>query len=227
MKTLQKFYDKKSKEYCLGLDSENIHQKILQLINKNQTILDIGCATGYLGAEIKKKGNRVYGVEISEKMAKEAKKILDEIVIGNIEEIELPWPEKFFDIIICADILEHLFDPEKVLISLKRYLKDNGLLIVSIPNVANWSIRKELLFGRFNYQAKGLLDEGHVKFFTYDSAKKMIERAGYKTKEVDLNITLPKILWKINKILKIIPPVAKKYFPKLFGYQFLFIAKKL
>jgi hypothetical protein len=55
----------------------------------------------------------------------------------------------------------------------------------------------------------------------------MIERAGYKTKEVDLNITLPKILWKINKILKIIPPVAKKYFPKLFGYQFLFIAKKL
>jgi len=225
MDTIQRYYEKKGMSYYLGQDKENVHQKILDLIGKNQKILDVGCASGYLGRELKKKGAEVYGIEISEKAGKEAKKALNGVIIGDIEKINLPYPENFFDVIVCADVLEHLFDPTATLIELRNYLKDDGRLIVSLPNVANWWVRKELLLGRFEYQNTGLLDKGHLRFFTRDSAKRCFLEAGYKIVKVDLNITLPKIFRIANKIFPF-SSFCKKCFPNLFSFQFLFILMK-
>jgi len=226
MSKIKEFYNEKIKSYSLGLSEKHIHQKIIGLVGKNQIILDVGCASGYLGPEIKKKGNKIFGVEISEKGKEEASKIFDEVILGNIEEIDLPYPEDYFDLIICADILEHLFDPKNVIMKLKKYLKDNGNLIVSLPNIANWWVRKELFFGRFEYQTIGLLDSGHIRFFTYESAKKMFKECGYKIGKFDLNVTLPPPLPMISRIFKFIPLFCKRNFFRLFGFQFLFILKK-
>jgi len=195
--SIKDFYDEKhGKEYgtkavYLATDPEHYHQKILNRIESNQVILDIGCATGYLGAIAKKNGNRVYGIEISESAAKMAKEILDDVVVGNIEEIDLPYPEKYFDIIICSDVIEHLFDPEKVLIKLRKYVKIGGKLMVSVPNIAHYSIRWMVLRGKWEYEDVGAMDYGHLRFFTRETMAQLLEASGYRVREIIPCIRLP------------------------------------
>ena len=238
MRKSEEYYNKKSNLYLLDLNKDTPHYKILNFINSlkgSLIILDIGCATGYLGKELKKRGHQVYGVEISEKAGKEAEKVLNGVIIGDIEEIDLPFPENYFDIIICADVLEHLFNPKEVLIKLKKYLKNDGYLIASIPNIANWKIRLELLKGKFEYKNIGLLDFGHIRFFTYYTAKKMFEETGYKIEYIDFNINLndfPSVFkWVIRAILKnkstmqIWKKITRKFI-NFFGYQIIFVVSK-
>ena len=83
--------------------------------------------------------------------------------------------DKKFDLIIFADILEHTIHPEKILEYYStNLLKQKGKIIISVPNIANWNIRLKLLFGKFDYTKTGILDETHLKFFTYNSIKKII-----------------------------------------------------
>ena len=80
---------------------------------------------------------------------------------------------------MAADILEHLVDSETVLSKLKVGLKRNGLLVVSLPNVANLYVRLNLLLGRFPYHTKGLLDRTHLRFFTMKSMRSMLTKTGW------------------------------------------------
>ncbi|MGO9138325.1 MAG: class I SAM-dependent methyltransferase [Syntrophales bacterium] len=101
-----------------------------------RTILDIGCGEGVFSQEIKEKNNReVWGIEIISQCAEKAKKILDRVMVGDIEIDDFDLPNHYFDCIICNDVLEHLKDPWSVLRRLKNSLKKDGSLIASIPNI--------------------------------------------------------------------------------------------
>lgn len=223
MVQLQKFYDKKT-IYKYNSVAGSIHQKAMSFVKNKSSVLDIGCASGYLGKELAKKGCIVYGVEISSVMARKTKNYYKGVMEGNIEKIELPWRDGFFDAILLLDVLEHLFEPDKTLLKLKKFLSANGIVIISLPNIANWWVRWNLMRGIFEYTNEGLLDAGHIRFFTYDSAVKMIQSVGYEIVSTDLVITLPKFLLKLDRIFPI-SSIAVNYFKKLFGYQFLFVAK--
>ena len=168
------------------------HWKCLGLIDGGETVLDVGCATGYLSVELKKKDCKVIGLEVDPEMAEEARLYCEEVILGNAENIELPYKE-YFDVILYADVLEHLRNPLEVLIRFKRYLKKNGYIVVSIPNVANWWIRFSLLFGKFNPSSKGcaILDPGHLRFFTLKTIREMLEKAGFKITYLDITAGLP------------------------------------
>lgn len=88
--------------------------------------------------------------------------------------------EEKFDVIIFADVLEHLVLPEQVLRYFRRMLKKDGVVIVSVPNVANWRVRFSLLLGSFNYQEYGVLDRTHLHLYTFRSANEMVKTAGYR-----------------------------------------------
>jgi 2-polyprenyl-3-methyl-5-hydroxy-6-metoxy-1,4-benzoquinol methylase len=230
--TLKDFYEKKheseygSEAVYLNLDLMHYHQKILEIVKTGQTILDVGCATGYLGVAIKKKGNKVYGIEISEKAAKKAKEDLDDVIVGNIEEIEIPYPKKYFDLIICSDILEHLISPEQVLVKLAKYLKLNGVLLVVVPNVAHFSLRWMLLRGKWKYTRTGSMDYGHIRFFTKKSMTKLLERSGYKTKYIIPWIDLPFPLRILDRVLyRLFSNICSKFFDTILAKCFLFVAE--
>ncbi len=197
------------------------HRMCLDLINEGGTVLDVGCATGYLSFELKEKGCKVTGLEIDPEMAEEARLNCDKVIVGNAEAIELPYKE-YFDVILYADVLEHLRNPLEVLIRFRSYLKQNGYIVVSIPNVANWFVRLSLLFGKFNYSSKRytIIDLGHLRFFTLKTIGEMLDEAGFKIAHLDITVDLPG-LSRFPFIRTFV-----KLWKKLFAVQFIIKAVK-
>jgi 2-polyprenyl-3-methyl-5-hydroxy-6-metoxy-1,4-benzoquinol methylase len=122
----------------------------------------------------------VVGVEVKEEMAEQAKLHMDRVFIGNVEEIELPYPPSYFDCIIYADILEHLIDPWGLLSRQRALLREGGIVVSSIPNVGFHEIVGNLLLGNWEYREMGILDSTHLRFFTQKEIKRLFRTAGYK-----------------------------------------------
>lgn len=142
-------------------------------------VLDIGCGCGNLGAMLRARGHYVAGLELSPTMAAEARRRIDEVVCGDVETHSLPWDECSFDAVVCADVLEHVLDPWMATRRLSALLRPGGLLVVSVPNVQNHRVIAGLLRGRFEYASSGLLDRGHLRFFTASSLGRLFDAAGF------------------------------------------------
>jgi SAM-dependent methyltransferase len=143
----------------------------------------VGCATGYVSKIMKEQLNcAVTGIEISPDAAKEAEKYCKRVIVGNIEEMDLAGilGEERFDVITFGDVLEHLKNPDKVLTTVVPFLVEGGYILASIPNIAHLSVALELLNGRFDYRALGLLDDAHLRFFTKKSILSLFRNAGYE-----------------------------------------------
>lgn len=192
-------------------------------------VLDVGCGTGKLGAALVARGNECYGITISGTEAEQAKARLSGVVLGDVEALrQLPFPERFFDVVIFSDVLEHLRQPVRALALVKPYLKPEGRIIASIPNVANIAVRWNLLRGRFDYEPSGILDDTHVRFYTLRTAHELIESAGYivqRTQFTHWNWELPQPIrllsrpyeWEIKDRLA-------GWWPGLFATQFVIYA---
>jgi SAM-dependent methyltransferase len=151
------------------------HGLIIRSIGTNRCVLDVGCNEGYIGQACDRT-NVFYGIDQDPTALKLARMIYKDVACVDLNhENRLPWG-RIFDTIVFADILEHLIDPQRIYRSLiDHYLKSGGKIIISLPNVANWTIRLNLLFGRFAYQDTGILDRTHLHYFTYRSAREMFE----------------------------------------------------
>jgi O-antigen biosynthesis protein len=145
-------------------------------------VLDLGCGAGVVGKRLLelKRAKRVVGVEIYQPVAAEAAKCYHQVHQGDIETMELDYHE-CFDYVICADILEHLNAPQKLVSRIRHWLKPEGKLICSVPNVRNWSVLGDLLWrGNWEYQDSGILDQTHLRFFTRRTFLKMLQGAGFE-----------------------------------------------
>lgn len=154
---------------------------LLNLIPVSATrVLDIGCGSGGLGNRVKARNPAVVyvGVEIDPEAARIAEDHLDQVYCANIETDELPMDKESFDCIVFGDVLEHLYHPLRALEKLKAYLKPDGHMLCCIPNVQNHQIIEALLCGDFQYQAGGVMDRTHIRFFTYANAFKLLLDAG-------------------------------------------------
>ena len=159
----------------LQYNAENLPQ-ILHWVTPNSRVLEFGPAMGYMTHYMNNTLNcSITAVELSEEMAQHAKKHTEKIIIANLDtdawENEI---EGTFDYILFADVLEHLRDPEKVLQSASSFLKPNGSILTSIPNIGHSAIILSLLDGEFNYTTYGLLDTTHIHFFTRKSIQNMM-----------------------------------------------------
>ena len=155
--------------FDLDLESKNSISVILNRIKPNSTILEFGPAHGRMTKYLRDTLNcKVYAVEIDEKAAKHAEQFTEKIIIDSIETYS--WEKAFagieFDYIIFADVLEHLYHPGKVLERIRNFLKEDGSILISIPNIAHNAIILGLMKGEFNYGPVGLLDDTHIRFFT-------------------------------------------------------------
>ena len=165
--------------YSLENKKYSWHSIIAREIWKNVLVLDVGCNTGYLGS-IADSSCKFYWLEYMDEAIIEAKKIYVDVSKYNLENlITIPWEHKF-DVIVFADVLEHIRCPEDVLIFMQRYLKPNGKIIVSLPNIANWKTRLLLLFWNFDATETGIMDKTHLHYYTFKKANKLIVDSWYE-----------------------------------------------
>lgn len=148
-------------------------------------LLDVGCGFGMMGKRLKEeRGAEVIGIESEDRAISIASGNIDKVIVGDVESLKLPFERGYFDCIVYGDILEHLKDPWALLKKHANYLKRGGLCIASIPNVAHYSIIKNLLKDRWEYRSQGLLDKTHLRFFTISGIRRMFEEAGYVIEEI-------------------------------------------
>lgn len=156
------------------------HALLVELVGRDQRVLDIGCAGGGLGRMLKRRGCRVAGVELDPAAGQAAGHVLDEILVGDVGDLDLVkhFGRESFDVVVLGDVLEHVADPGAVLRKVRPLLAPSGSVVASIPNVAHGSVRLALLQGRFDYRPLGLLDATHVRFFTRGSVYQLFREAG-------------------------------------------------
>jgi 2-polyprenyl-3-methyl-5-hydroxy-6-metoxy-1,4-benzoquinol methylase len=162
--------------------------EILSLIPASaRRVLDIGCGAGRLGQALKaRQPAEVVGIELSEAAAREARNCLDQVLVGDVERLELPFAPVSFDAIVCGDVLEHLREPERLLQRARSWLRPQGCLIASIPNVRHHSVVHALLDGNWTYESAGLLDRTHLAFFTRRDIEQLFQQAGFTITQLAL-----------------------------------------
>lgn len=166
---------------------------LLELIERApRRVLDVGCFCGGTGRYLKRKfpGCEVIGIEMLEQAAKLAAEAYDRVHVGTLEQLDFAQvgiQPQSFDVIVAADVLEHLFHPWNALKRLRPLLAPGGSLYVSLPNARNLKLLSELGRGRFDYAGAGILDVTHVRFFTRRTAVEMLEQTGFAVEDVRIN----------------------------------------
>lgn len=154
---------------------------IERLVPPLGSVLDVGCGEGGSAKALRARGaKRVTGVELSEEFGAVARTQYDEVLVGSIEDASLPWAAGSFDVVLCYDVLEHLYDPWTVLKALRPLLRPGGRLHISVPNARHKDVWVPLVMrGSFAYKSAGLMDVTHIRFFTRRDAIGAVEAAGY------------------------------------------------
>ena len=144
-----------------------------------RTVLDVGCGAGANAPAYREMGAvRICGVELLPEAAAQARVLMDQVICGSIESVDLPPDWQRFDLIVCADVLEHLVRPDLVLQKLAARLQDRGLLLLSVPTIASVYGVYEILVRRdFEYTESGLFDATHLRFFTKRSVRRLLTSA--------------------------------------------------
>jgi 2-polyprenyl-3-methyl-5-hydroxy-6-metoxy-1,4-benzoquinol methylase len=182
---------------------ENERPEVFRFVDESaQIILDVGCGKGRLGANLKQAvpGRKVFGIEHNDRIAAEAKKVLDEVLVGDLQTMNIPFDIEMFDCIIFADVLEHLVDPDAALRKLKPHLKPHGNVICSIPNMRHYTAILRLLRRGWQYDDWGLFDRTHLRFFSLRTMKKMLADQGFQIEQIQPRIVASRKMKFLNAL---------------------------
>jgi glycosyltransferase involved in cell wall biosynthesis len=220
-----------SSSYDIKEGDDSSHGRILRWMEMRppSRILDLGCSDGELGARLMGMGHAVVGVDYEEH-----KGVRDRLVDFYQADLDHGIPDEVgndFDLVLAADVLEHVRSPERLLVDIRARLRPGGSLITSIPNFGHWYPRARVAIGRFDYDARGILDRGHLRFFTRRSFARLVKEAGWEVRRQE-SIGLPfevadrgsasaggtqgrSLATKIDR-------AAVSLRPQLFAYQFIY-----
>jgi len=213
----------------------NAHQRIASLVPSGSRVLDVGCGFGAIAGSVAARGCKVTGIEPDPERRAAAAEFCERSLDGVAEGLgDLGLEPGSFDVIIFADVLEHLTDPWSILAGVTRYLAPGGLILISLPNIANFGVRVNLLKGQFTYQDFGIYDRTHLRFFTRSTAEDLVHGAGLQVVErhftSNLNETGP-----FRRLAATLPPLSRPILrldrwltyrnPGLYALQFILACK--
>jgi SAM-dependent methyltransferase len=228
---------RRSTEYAWKDAVHASHRVVLRAVEgvTKGRVLDLGCGSGHVAAELRKAGHVVVGVDASPGHG--AAERVDRLVVADLDA-GLPAEaaaEAPFDIIVAADVLEHLRDPETLLRQLHDACTPDALLVTSVPNIGHWYPRLRIGLGRFDYDHRGILDATHTRFFTWRSFRGMAHRAGWRADRrlvTGLPIEIldrdaePPRRGGLRSVLGSVDRAGLSVWPSLFAYQYVAVLRR-
>lgn len=191
-------------------------------------ILDVGCGAGDNARLLDARGWRVTGVTIDPREREAALPFCDDIYLGNLEDGLPHAVTGKFDIVLMSHVLEHLAQPARLLADVRDRLAVTGVIAVALPNVLHYRQRLRFFLGDFTYSEDGILDRTHLRFYTYTTARILLEEHGFEVVEAMPDGSLP--LWKLRPLIPAdrlarINRWACRRRPDLLAHQSLFLAR--
>ena len=157
------------------------HWFALEAVPDGATVLDVGCASGYLAAALRERDCTTFGVEPDPALAEQARAHCARVFELDVERADgrddLP---RDLDAVLFGDVLEHLRDPWEVLSFARTLLRPGGVAFVSVPNGVHWRARLQFARGRFPQEDSGTFDRTHLRWFDLDGARELVSRAGFR-----------------------------------------------
>jgi 2-polyprenyl-3-methyl-5-hydroxy-6-metoxy-1,4-benzoquinol methylase len=166
-------------EYEAKHEEGTSHVQLLRWLSTRAPgrVLDVGCADGAVSGELRRLGHHVTGVDVHE--APGVRDHLDEFVAADLDRGLPDGLDGPYDVIVAADVLEHLRRPDLMLEALRGRLAPGGVMAVSVPNFGHWYPRLRTVTGRFDYDRRGILDRDHLRFFTRASFERLLAHSGW------------------------------------------------
>jgi glycosyltransferase involved in cell wall biosynthesis len=221
-----------SGEYELKEGTATSHQQIVRWLERRSPIriLDLGCADGRLGERLRACGHEVTGVDVSK--ADGVGDRLNAFIEANLDEGIPAEVGRDYDVVLAADVLEHVRRPGRLLEQAQQTLQPRGTVVASVPNFGHWYPRVRVALGRFDYDQRGILDADHVRFFTRRSFERLAKTSGYSIRRRE-SVGLPIEVFNRGagsrsgpqssmSALATVEHVAVEAWPTLFGFQFLY-----
>jgi len=195
-----------------------IREDLLALIPRPpRRVLSIGCGTCGTEELLQRRGAEVWGIEFVPASVEAARGKIHRILLCDVESDELPEvPRAYFDLILCADVLEHVRSPERVLARVAEWVSPDGSVLVSVPNSSNYRALRSLFARRdWKYADGGLFDRGHVRIFTRKNLLRMIEETGFSATKVSMLCSLTGklrfVAWPLRIAMALVP-ATRDYF---------------
>jgi 2-polyprenyl-3-methyl-5-hydroxy-6-metoxy-1,4-benzoquinol methylase len=194
---------------------------VLRRSRPGDRVFEGGVSSGYLAAALTDAGRIVDGAEIDPGAAESARRVCETVIVGDLQQLGADALTRDYDVFLFGDTLEHLPDPAALLTRLRPRLKAGGVVVVSVPNIANWAMRLSLLLGRFRYTDRGILDRTHLRFFTKRTLVELLEVSGYRVIELRASVPVPGVTarwlcWLAHR--------TGNLWPGLFAYTFVVTA---
>jgi glycosyltransferase involved in cell wall biosynthesis len=213
-----------SEEYQLKPSEDSSHGRISALLQCRppSRILDLGCSGGLLSERLRRMGHQVIGVDMNEIPG--VKERTDAFFKADLNEGIPTAVGSGFDIVLAADVLEHVVNPGVLMSHMREVLSPNGTALFCVPNIAHWYPRFRSTLGMFDYDQRGILDSGHLRFFTRRSLVKLLERRGFAIRRIE-PVGLPLDALGVEgtraRTLRLMDRLLSNTWPTMFGYQFI------
>jgi len=205
-------------------DLDSSHGVIINELSERSPgeVLDLGCASGYLAERLRSLNYKVTGIDIEEMDG--VKDRTDHFYLADLSQGIPEEAGTDFDVIVAGDVVEHIPNPRRLLTEMHDRVRPEGTVLLCVPNIGHWYPRFRTFFGLFDYDQLGILDEGHLRFFTRRSISKLAMESGFDIVSIT-PIGLPLSKFKLSGLLYKVAHgfdrLGTKVWSRLFGYQFL------
>jgi 2-polyprenyl-3-methyl-5-hydroxy-6-metoxy-1,4-benzoquinol methylase len=213
--------------YAYKPSPHSSHGRVLQMMQRRapMRVLDVGCGPGWLAEALQAQGHQVTGVDMAEEPG--ARQRMTKFVQADLEH---GLPEQIgggFDVVIAADVIEHVRHPEHLIAQMSDRLRSGGTIIASVPNIAHWYPRARTAVGMFDYDQRGILDATHLRFFTRKSFLRLAHQSGLEP-HAHRHTGLPfdalgvHTERSVGRLGSLVDRALVRAWPTMFAYQFVF-----
>ena len=182
--------------------NDGILREFHRLLPLTGRVLDVGCGRAALGEAVGALGWEVWGVEQSAEACATATRRLHRLIEADLHDSDRVLAglgDTRFDGLIFSDVLEHVYDPRGTLEKYLEFVKPGGRVFVSVPNAVVWTNRLRLMCGRVEYADTGVMDRTHIRFFTFRTARRLVEATGCQVERVNSTPYLARALLPLLK----------------------------